>query len=92
MNKNKGIRNLTIYKGTQVIGLSAFQGNNINTVKLAITVRTIGDYAFYKSRINNLIMSEGVQSIGSYAFAENNICDVKLPASLTSASEVAPVQ
>ena len=82
--KNKGIRNLTIYKGTQVIGLSAFQGNNINTVKLAISVRTIGDYAFYKSRINNLIMSEGVQSIGSYAFAENNICDVKLPASLTS--------
>ncbi len=80
--KNKGVTNVTIYKGIVKIGHSAFYGNKINTVKLSISVKNIDAYGFYNSKIKTLIMSEGIESIGSYAFANNNICSVVFPSSL----------
>lgn len=50
------------------IGKKAFKGENIQSVELPKTLRTIQEYAFSQTQINKIIIPDSVSYIGDYAF------------------------
>ena len=69
------------------IGVAAFQNNpSVRRVKLPLTVRSIGDWAFsYMDDLQVVTLQPGIESIGANAFTgDPKLAELKLPESLTS--------
>lgn len=63
------------------IGDFAFSGNtNLTMVSLPNTIKSIGDYAFY--RVGEVNIPNSVTSIGRFAFSRSRISDVSIPKSI----------
>lgn len=81
--RNKGITSITIYYGIKELKYGAFQQNpDLKEIKIASTVKKIGDYAFYNGKLEKVIFPEGLEEIGQYSFAYNNISSVHFSSTL----------
>lgn len=81
--RDKGITSITIYHGIKELKYGAFQQNpNLKEIKIASTVKKIGDYAFYNGKLEKVIFPEGLEEIGQYSFAYNNISSVHFSSTL----------
>lgn len=78
------LSSLTLPKGLEDIGKSAFSSSGISEIVLPSSLKKLGDNVFcYCSLIKTLVIPEGVETIGKYAFANmNNLTKLELPASL----------
>lgn len=82
---NVNVGNDTYYVTS--IGARAFyQRTNLESVTFPWTIKSIGDYAFYKCTglTGVLQLNEGLESIGSYAFAYCTMTGAIFPYSVTS--------
>lgn len=66
------------------IGVGAFKGKGLTSVKIPDTVKTIGKQAFYSNKLTSAIIPDGVNSIGAQAFTNNALTAINLPEGLTS--------
>ena len=81
--RNKGITSITIYHGIKELKYGAFQQNpDLKEIKIASTVKKIGDYAFYNGKLEKVIFPEGLEEIGEYSFAYNKISSVYFSSTL----------
>ena len=81
--RDKGITSITIYHGIKELKYGAFQQNpDLKEIKIASTVKKIGDYAFYKGKLEKVVFPEGLEEIGAYSFAYNNISSVQFSSTL----------
>lgn len=58
-------------------------------VTLGKNVKTIGEFAFYKSKVKKVKFNEGLETIEPHAFDDSKITEAILPNSLTSLQEYA---
>lgn len=73
------------YTVTAISYKAFLEKNNIKTISLPTTLKTIGDYAFYwVSSLNEIVIPEGVQAIGEWAFYRCYVNKLDLPSTLTS--------
>lgn len=77
---------LVVENGATSIGSSTFDGyTSLKSIKLASTVKSIGNNAFSNTGITSLDLPEGMESIGIGAFYNcEKITELKLPESLTT--------
>lgn len=81
--RNKGITSITIYHGIKELKYGAFQQNpDLKEIKIASTVKKIGDYAFYNGKLEKVMFPEGLEEIGEYSFAYNKISSVYFSSTL----------
>lgn len=81
--RSKGITSITIYHGIKELKYGAFQQNpDLKEIKIASTVKKIGDYAFYNGKLEKVIFPEGLEEIGQYSFAYNQISSVHFSSTL----------
>ncbi len=81
--RNKGITSITIYHGIKELKYGAFQQNpELKEIKIASTVKKIGDYAFYNGKLERVVFPEGLEEIGQYSFAYNQISSVQFSSTL----------
>ncbi len=81
---NSLITTVTIQKGVQSIGASAFSNcENLSEVILPETVEFIGAYAFGQTKITSITIPEGIHwiSIGTFAYC-SRLKEVNLPDSI----------
>ena len=76
------------------IGNSAFDGadyyydyGDIKSVAIPSTIKTIGNYAFYRNQIKSIKLPNGVEQIEYAAFAANYITKLNIPSSVKSIGE-----
>ena len=81
--KQKGITSLQMDRGVQTIGVSAFEGNQLGTVTIPDTVKTIQTNAFKNSAITSLALPTGSLNIGETAFMTNTISTLIVPSETT---------
>lgn len=77
---------LVVENGATSIGSSTFDGyTSLKSIKLASTVKSIGNNAFSNTGITSLDLPEGMESIGIGAFYNcEKMTELKLPESLTT--------
>lgn len=77
---------LVVENGATSIGSSTFDGyTSLKSIKLASTVKSIGNNAFSNTGITSLDLPEGMESIGLGAFYNcEKMTELKLPESLTT--------
>lgn len=77
---------LVVENGATSIGSSTFDGyTSLKSIKLASTVKSIGNNAFSNTGITSLNLPEGLESIGIGAFYNcEKMTELKLPESLTT--------
>lgn len=77
---------LVVENGAASIGSSTFDGyTSLKSIKLASTVKSIGNNAFSNTGITSLDLPEGMESIGLGAFYNcEKMTELKLPESLTT--------
>ena len=77
---------LVVENGAASIGSSTFDGyTSLKSIKLASTVKSIGNNAFSNTGITSLELPEGLESIGIGAFYScEKMTELKLPESLTT--------
>ena len=83
----KDVKSIEFNTRSQIeyIGDYAFANTSISSVSLPSTVKSIGNYAFYKtSRLNKAVLNSGLETIGEYAFAESALADVEIPETVKS--------
>lgn len=83
---NNVIHTVTISEGITAIGEMAFdEAENLNSVTLPSTLRTIESLAFTYTKLTELIIPEGVNTIGGNAFMCNYFLkSVALPSTLST--------
>ncbi len=82
------IETVDFEEGLEIIGKYAFCINNIKTLVLPKSLKTISNSAFagcYK--IESITLNEGLQTIGELAFSGSNIKTIVFPQSLKTISE-----
>lgn len=81
---NSLITTVTLQKGIQSIGMSAFSGcENLTDIILPDTVESIGGYAFKKTSITSITIPEGIHGIGIGTFAYcSRLKEINLPSSI----------
>ena len=71
--REKGLTKLVLPETLEVIGISAFEGNNLEELIIPDNVKEIKPYAFYRNKIKTLKIGKGVTSIGIKAFNDNQV-------------------
>ena len=82
---NKNIEKVVISEGITNIGKQTFDGcENLKTVVVPKTIKSIGSLAFIDSKIESINLPEGLETIGIRAFANSSLKKVTIPSSVTS--------
>ena len=84
------ITTVILPKRIEAIGNRAFyNAQNIATVTIpeGASLKTIGDYAFYRNKFSAFILPEGLTYIGSYAFSSCQFTTVTIPTTVTEIGE-----
>lgn len=68
-----GIEELILPNSIEVIGNSAFYGNNLKNLVLPTSIKGIGRRAFQHNNLTNVHIPNSVSLIDTYAFRNNNI-------------------
>lgn len=80
----------TIPSSVTAVNASAFKNTtNLETIHIAPSVKSLGDYVFRSSSVKNVIFdpTSTLESIGLEAFQESKLENVTLPASLKTLSD-----
>ena len=80
-DNNSGLKSVTIEKGIEQIGHSAFLYNKISKLNLNEDLKIIGDFCFNSSlvSIGNLVLPNTISIIGPCAFVDCGITSITLP-------------
>ena len=70
--KDKGVTNITLSNNIKKIGISAFEGNDIETIFFAEGLEQIGEKSFYDTGLLRVSIPSSVTTIGANAFGGNN--------------------
>ena len=76
-------------EGVESINYNAFYNDNLVSVSLPGSMKTIGQYAFGDcDNLTEIVLSEGIETISEYAFYKcKNLTSVSLPAGLKTIEE-----
>lgn len=69
------LNSVTIEEGVEKIGASAFERVPLKKLRMASTVKEIGNKAFYNHQLSTVIIPKGLTRIGSEALSSNNIAE-----------------
>ena len=84
------IQSVTIGKGVQEIGDSAFVGTaGMFSIDIPGNVRTIGKGAFWGSAVRSVTLHQGLKTIGEDAFRDTSLTSIVLPDGLSSVENYA---
>ena len=80
----ESIENVTITGGKSIPNFTFWEFENLKSITLPSTLRTIGDSAFYEcKKLTNIVIPEGVTSIGQSAFGNcSALKSISLPSSI----------
>ena len=74
--------------GLETVGEYAFAESTIADIEIPETVKSIGNYAFYKtSKLNKVVLNSGLETVGEYAFAESAMSILELESDVKSIGE-----
>lgn len=76
-----------IPEGTMTIDENAFNMSNLETVTFPLSLRMIGEDAFYSSKLTKAILPAGVQNIDGAFPRCDNLTEIELPATLVALSD-----
>ncbi len=76
-------------KPVTAINNSAFQDNQLTSVKIPSSVTTIGSFAFSDNQLTSVKIPNGVIIIGNSTFSNNQLISVKIPSSVTNINHYA---
>lgn len=79
------VRSAVYEEGITGIGKNAFSRNNdVNSISLPSTLKSIGDFAFSSTSIDFVILPDDLQNIGAGSFINTPISSITLPPALTT--------
>ena len=82
------LRYVVVSEGVTRIGANAFRGKDLGGISLPLTLKSIGDYAFYESSLPSIMIPGKVEQIGAFAFAGcRELTSAELSKGVTSISE-----
>lgn len=73
--RDKGIEKLVLPETLKEVGIGAFYGNKINSLKLNEGLEQIKAYAFFQNKIEKIEIPTSVKTIGISAFNNNELKD-----------------
>lgn len=79
------LENVSFGKNVEVIGYQAFQGTDLPSIDLPVSVTSIEQFAFRGcNALSDLRLGNGVRQIGDYAFSEcSSLISVTIPSGVT---------
>ena len=84
VRNDTSITSVTMPDSVTYIGLSAFWGRQISSVKFSKNLKEIGDYAFCWTALKEAELPEGLETIGECAFyGTNSLEKVTIPSTVT---------
>ncbi|MGL6125005.1 MAG: leucine-rich repeat protein [Metamycoplasmataceae bacterium] len=89
INNNISSIDFTELDNLEEISVSAFESNQITSLKLPNSITTIGSYAFSDNQITSLTLPNSITTIGKKAFRNNQLASLTLSNKLTKIEESA---
>ncbi len=77
--KDKRLTKVTIPSTVQIIGIGAFEGNQITDLSLSEGLITIDNQAFKSNRLTNLDIPSTVRNLGAESFQSNQLTNLIIP-------------